>query len=144
MLQQNERVRTDTPLNSYQSHKLAYIITDKLMKNPMRVLVVPYLHDRRIYLNRLKPSIEYFYTTVETSYASEKKYHEAVAKALANGDQASSVNIIETITPKPVDPNSLKSSIFKAQKSQRSLLKQDAFTTIVCVNLTSLKLYMYS
>jgi hypothetical protein len=55
------------------------------MKDPLRVLVVPYLHDRRIYMNRLKASIEYFYTTVETSYAAEKQYHEAITKALQNG-----------------------------------------------------------
>lgn len=64
----NERVRTDSPLNSYQSHRLAYIIVDKERKNATRVLVVPYLHENRIYLNRMKPSTEYFYTTIETTY----------------------------------------------------------------------------
>lgn len=64
----NERVRTDSPLNSYQSHRLAYIIVDKERKNATRVLAVPYLHENRIYLNRMKPSTEYFYTTIETTY----------------------------------------------------------------------------
>lgn len=71
ILDPNERVRNDTPLNSYQSHRLAYIITDKSKEKSLRVLVVPYLHERRIYLNRLKPSTEYFYTTIETTYAAE-------------------------------------------------------------------------
>ena len=96
----NERVRTDTPLNSYQSHRLAYIIIDKNRKKPLRVLVVPYLHERRIYLNRLKPSTEYFYTTIETSYEAEKKYHYAVALALAKDKPASSVDMIANTKPK--------------------------------------------
>jgi hypothetical protein len=95
----NERVRTDTPLNSYQSHRLAYIIVDKERKYATRVLVVPYLHENRIYLNRMKPSTEYFYTTIETSYQAEKNYHDAVEAALAKEKPASSVDIIACFKP---------------------------------------------
>ena len=40
----------------------------------------------------------------------------------------------------------MKSSIFNNQKSlsMRDKLNQDSFTTIVCVNQTSQKLYMYN
>lgn len=93
-MDENERVRTDSPLNSYLSHRLAYIIVDKNRRNATRVLVVPYLHENRIYLNRMKPSTEYFYTTIETTYQAEKKYHIAVEEALSKGKLASSVDIL--------------------------------------------------
>ena len=97
LLAPNERVRSDSPLNSYQGHRLAYIIIDKAMKNPTRVLVVPYLHERRIYLNRLKPGIEYFYTTVETTYETERNYYRQASLALLDGKLATSVDIDEAM-----------------------------------------------
>ena len=114
----NERVRTDTPLNSYQSHRLAYIIVDKERKNPTRVLVVPYLHENRIYLNRMKPSTEYFYTTIETSYQAEKNYHNAVALALSKDMPASSVDILACLKPKTAaGDSSLNQSMFGKQRT---------------------------
>jgi hypothetical protein len=95
-----ERVRTDTPLNSYQSHRLAYIITDKNREKPLRVLVVPYLHERRIYLNRLKPSAEYFYTTIETTYEAEKNYNAAIDMAVKAGKPLDSVDIVASMAGK--------------------------------------------
>jgi hypothetical protein len=51
ILEPYERVRTDTPLNSYNSHRFGYIITDLRRQNSLRVLIMPYLHERRIYMN---------------------------------------------------------------------------------------------
>lgn len=101
ILEPNERVRTDTPLNSYQSHRLAFIITDKLKEKPLRVLIVPHLHERRIYMNRMKPSTEYFYTTVETSYTAEDSYHKAINMAIENGEKVANVDIIAYTSRKP-------------------------------------------
>jgi hypothetical protein len=69
------------------------------MEMPTRVLLVPYLHERRIYLNKLKPSTDYFYTTIQTPYASEASYYKAVKFALDNHQPPSSVNIIEAMKP---------------------------------------------
>lgn len=128
ILEPSERVRADSPLNSYQGHRLAYIIIDKAMKNPTRVLVVPYLHERRIYLNRLKPGIEYFYTTIQTSYDAERNYYKAVKQALENGKKANTVDFDKILNKSTV--GGIKGS--------------ESFTTIVGMNYTTYKLYMYT
>jgi len=33
---------------------------------PKRVMITPYLHDTRIYLNRIKINTKYFYTSIES------------------------------------------------------------------------------
>ena len=33
---------------------------------PKRVMITPYLHESRIYLNRIKINTDYFYTSIET------------------------------------------------------------------------------
>ena len=48
------KVRINTPLESQARHKLAYIITDKLQKRNNQIHVHPYLHEHRIYLNRMR------------------------------------------------------------------------------------------
>ena len=48
------------------------------MNNPKTVQIVPYLHERRIYLNRMKINTEYFYTTVKTKKSEEKLYEQIV------------------------------------------------------------------
>mgnify|MGYP006907050819 CR=1 FL=1 len=49
-----ERVKDETPLDSCLDHKLAYIIDNRLTFCVSKVKFVPYLHERRIYLNRQK------------------------------------------------------------------------------------------
>ena len=41
-------------------------------------MVLPYLHERRIYLNRLMDNTNYFYTTIDTPRSLEQKYNQVV------------------------------------------------------------------
>lgn len=75
-LQPGRKVRSNTPLDSIRSHKFAYIISDKNFDKPYKLLVYPYLHDRKIYLNRIKLNTDYFYTSIETSLKDEEMYHQ--------------------------------------------------------------------
>ena len=97
-LQPGERVKQGTPLDSFRDHKLAYIIENKIDKTTSKVKFVPYLHERRVYLNRQKMNTQYFYTTIETCIEEEDAQCE----------------------------------------------KEDSFTSIVSINLTESKMYVYS
>ena len=66
---------------------------------------MPYLHERRIYLNKLKPGIEYFYTTIETTYEAERNYYRQASLAVLDGKQATLVDIDEAMkTPTKTEP----------------------------------------
>ena len=63
-LNEGERVKSGTPLDSIRSHKMAYITSDKVNFSTSKVKYVPYLHEKKIYLNRIKLNTEYFYTSI--------------------------------------------------------------------------------
>jgi len=53
-------------------HKLVYIIKNPLEYKPSRVVIMPYLHEKRVYLNRIKQNTEYFYTSINQELLVEK------------------------------------------------------------------------
>lgn len=87
ILGENEKVRSNTPLDSIQSHRFGYITIDTSQKSTRNIMLLPYLHDRKIYLNRLKNNTDYFYTSVETKPEDEEKYHEDLIGKLSKGDR---------------------------------------------------------
>ena len=38
-------------------------------------MMLPYLHQRRVYLNRIKPNTHYFYTSIDTTFEEERKFN---------------------------------------------------------------------
>lgn len=75
-LEENMRVRSNTPLNSYLTHRFAYIIQDKNFNQPKVIRILPYLHTRMIFLNQIQKNTNYFYTSIETSIRAEKLYNQ--------------------------------------------------------------------
>ena len=69
-LKEGEKILTNCPMNSISYHKFVYIINNPKWLLPSRVVIVPYLHEKKIYLNRHKANTEYFYTSIETSASS--------------------------------------------------------------------------
>lgn len=69
-------------MDSMKSHRFAYVISDTMRQKPMRILILPYLHERRIYLNRKKMNTDYFYTSIETLESEEMAYYDAVDTAI--------------------------------------------------------------
>lgn len=61
-LNQGDLIKTTCPIDSPGSHRLTYVVISKKGK-PKRLIIVPYLHERKIYLNRMKRNTEYFYTS---------------------------------------------------------------------------------
>ena len=82
-LEKNETVKASTPLDSYRSHRFGYVITSKEYL-PKKVMITPYLHDKRIYLNRLKINTDYFYTSIESDVPSGITGCKETIKALKN------------------------------------------------------------
>ena len=81
-LEKDDRVKADTPLVSLLAKRFTYIIHDTSKRNPQRVMVLPYLHDKRIFLNRIKDHTDYFYSSIETLKSEEVKYHKYLIKNL--------------------------------------------------------------
>ena len=54
----------DTPLDSFQSHKFLYVMVNHFDLEPKQLMILPYLHERKIYLNRIKVNTDYFYTSI--------------------------------------------------------------------------------
>ena len=50
------------PLKSIELHKMAYFTYNQKYSKPMKMIILPYLHERRIYLNKMKPGKKYYYT----------------------------------------------------------------------------------
>jgi len=64
---QSTRIRSNTPLDSIRYHKFCYVTQDSQCNTPRQIICLPYLHERRIYLNRIKDNTDYFYTSIESS-----------------------------------------------------------------------------
>ena len=64
-LEDTESVKMNSPLDSKLTHKFAYIIVNHSLQ-PKRLTMLPYLHERKIYMNRIKQNTKYFYTSKQT------------------------------------------------------------------------------
>jgi len=64
-LNPGERILSYCPLDSLHFHKFVYIITNPIKLSATRIMITPYLHEKRIYLIRDKPNTEYFYTSLK-------------------------------------------------------------------------------
>ena len=62
------KVKINSPLQSLSGHRFAYILY-KLPKSPApkKVMLMPYLHERKVVLNRIKSKTKYFYTSFKVS-----------------------------------------------------------------------------
>lgn len=44
----------------------------------MRLLILPYAHSKKIFLNNLKPNTEYFYTSIEKHIHNHESGHDSI------------------------------------------------------------------
>lgn len=54
-LQKGEQVMANMPKMSLICHKQFYITNNFKYKKPYKIIVLPYLHERKLYLNKMKP-----------------------------------------------------------------------------------------
>ena len=82
IIDKNQKMLEDTPLDSIKSHRFGYIMMDQNNETPQTLIILPYLHDHKIYLNRIKINTDYFYTSIETKLGDEEEYHDNILKKL--------------------------------------------------------------
>ena len=70
----NIQIRSGTPLDSIRYKRFIYLTRDKDCKLPVKIMMLPYLHLRRIYINRLKSNTHYFYSSIDTPLDQDKKF----------------------------------------------------------------------
>ena len=78
------QIRSGTPLDSIRYRRFIYLTRDKDCNLPVKIMMLPYLHQRRIYLNRLKDNSHYFYTSIDTPLEQESKFRLSI-KQMENG-----------------------------------------------------------
>lgn len=64
-LKANEQIQANYPILSIQNHRQVYLTRNPDSHKPFKLIILPYLHERKIYLNPMKPRNNYFYTALE-------------------------------------------------------------------------------
>lgn len=52
------------PLCSLNHHRLLYMAADYKQLSPNKVIVTPFLHERKVFLTRMDTNFEYYYTSI--------------------------------------------------------------------------------
>lgn len=153
----NLKVLANTPLESIHAHKLAYIISDRRFSQPNSILILPYLHENRIYLNRIKLNTSYFISSIETPMQDVEHYNKQVDQnqeyeheSNSSLDKSQAISGPETDTQKKNEVETkLKHEIKKQVKLANAVINNDynevieTFTSILVVNQTEYKYYIY-
>lgn len=63
-LDAKETVKTKMPFCSRQHHRFIYLTKNLKSLKPNKIKILPFLHERKIYLSRMNQSSDYFYTTI--------------------------------------------------------------------------------
>ena len=64
-LDYKEMILCNAPLLSHDHHRMVYISSNQKLLKPKRIIILPYLHERKIYLNQIEMNHKYFYNVVE-------------------------------------------------------------------------------
>ena len=51
---------------------MAYFTRNKKWYKPNKLIIMPYLHERKVYLNKMKPTSQYFYTSLKPNWNNDK------------------------------------------------------------------------
>lgn len=90
-----EVINSMNPMFCIDYHKLSYFTSNRKMMMPMRIVMMPYMHERKIYLNKTKPGYKYFYTVIEEDYGD---YSEGTL-ADAYKKHAGKIKLIVSLCP---------------------------------------------
>ena len=51
---------------------MVYITSNKKLLQPKRIMLLPYLHERKVYLNQIERTHKFFYNVVNEEFDDEK------------------------------------------------------------------------
>ena len=87
-LPSKRKVKSTTPIDGHKYHKFGYLIIDSSYQAATEVMILPYLHDRKIYLSKNSNYCDYFFTSMRVNDYDYNDYHKelrhGVSKNLAN------------------------------------------------------------
>ena len=112
-LKKGEMVVCGTPLTSLELHKMAYFTRNKRFYKPNRLIILPYLHERKIYLNKMKQTSQYFYTTLKMKLDDPEMFNDGYDE------------IMESLGHEPVEDS------------------HQADHEIICIDITAQKFFIY-
>jgi hypothetical protein len=64
-LKPTEAIMQMNPILCKVRHRMGYFAIDTTLMSPMRMVLLPFLHERKLYLNRMIPGQKFFYFTIE-------------------------------------------------------------------------------
>lgn len=135
-LNKGELITTRSPVPSWKSEKLAYVITNQTYYTAKKILILPYLHDRKLFLNRQKNNTHYFYTSIETRVEDLEKHEKHIDKQQSSDYQIDVSNFDEE--------DQCQDDYHRLCAVHRYKDDDTSFTSIICINLTEYKFYVYS
>jgi hypothetical protein len=91
-------------------------------------MILPYLHERRVYLNRKKDNTNYFYTSIDTSRSLEAKFNEHIKLMVRENQTKNNFEFQEFL---------------KNINLEQDVIEKDGSMSIICMNLTETKYYVY-
>ena len=57
-------ILADNPIVCVEFNRMVYFSKNSRNFGPKKLTVIPYMHERKIYLNKQRPGNHYFYTTI--------------------------------------------------------------------------------
>jgi len=60
-----ESIQNGLPAAQHDAHRLIYIAKSRRRCSVKRAVIIPYLHERKIYLDTIEPESDYFQTIFE-------------------------------------------------------------------------------
>ena len=76
-------MKEGTPLDGMRSHRFAYITSNRKTYSEMKIYMTPYLHEKKIFLNRQKLNTDYFYTSFATTVKEKGDSEISVTSIIA-------------------------------------------------------------
>lgn len=72
-MKEGQKIMANCPINSMSFHKFIYVIKSPVSLRATKIVIMPYLHEKRIYLNRPKKFTDYFYTSIDLKDIKKNK-----------------------------------------------------------------------
>jgi hypothetical protein len=68
-LDPEESVKIKMPICSLRYHRLVYMTSAQKTLRPNKIVILPFLHERKVYLSRMNNECDYFYNTIQSKAA---------------------------------------------------------------------------
>lgn len=82
-----ESIQNGLPAAQHDAHRLIYIAKSRRRCSVKRAIIIPYLHERKIYLDAIEPGSDYFQTIFEREVKpGERGYRDSRGGSLGASD----------------------------------------------------------